>query len=82
MYFRCFCDVGLRRWELTSVSFRMSKVCVDWSLEDLCEMDEDDMDELLKSYAGNKVPSFEQVRLGEEDGRFEFDGSFGWACVI
>ena len=60
----------------------MSKVCVDWSLEDLCEMNEDDMDELLKSYAPNKVPSFEQVRLGEEDGKFEFDGSFGWACVI
>ena len=60
----------------------MSKVCVEWSLEDLCEMDEDDMDELLKSYAPNLVPSFEQVRLGEQAGDFDFDGSFGWACVV
>lgn len=60
----------------------MSKVCTDWSLEDLCEMNENDMDELLKSYAPNKVPTFEQVRLGEKPGEFEFDGSFGWACVI
>lgn len=60
----------------------MSKVCTDWSLADLCEMNEHDMDELLKSYAPNRVPTFEQVRLGEEPGNFEFDGSFGWACVI
>lgn len=60
----------------------MSKICTDWSLEDLCEMNENDMDELLKSYQPNRVPTFEQVRLGEEPGQFEFDGSFGWACVV
>lgn len=61
---------------------RMSKVCVEWSLEDLCEMNEIDMDELLKSYAPDQVPTFEQIRLGENPGTFDFDGSFGWACVI
>lgn len=61
---------------------RMSKVCVQWSLEDLCEMDEQDMDELLRSYGPDIVPSLEQLRLGEEPGTFNFDGSFGWACVI
>ena len=55
---------------------------MQWTLEDLCEMDEEDMDELLKSYAPNVVPQLEQVRLGEEPGKFDFDGSFGWACVI
>ena len=60
----------------------MSKVCVQWSLEDLCEMDEADMDALLEYFAPNKVPSLQQVRLGEEPGEWQFDGSFGWACVI
>ena len=57
---------------------RMSKVCVQWSLEDLCEMDEGDMDELLQSYAPDVVPSLQQIRFGE----WRFDGSFGWACVV
>ena len=60
----------------------MSKVCVQWTLEDLCEMEEKDMDELLRSYGPDVVPSLEQLRLGEEPGTFAFDGSFGWACVI
>ena len=55
---------------------------MQWSLEDLCEMDEEDMAELLKSYGPDMVPSFEQVRLAEEPGTFNFDGSFGWACVV
>ncbi len=56
-------------------------MCVDWSLEDLCDMDERDMDELLKSYAPNTVPTFEQVRLGDDSTLHCIDG-FGWACVI
>lgn len=55
----------------------MSKVCVQWSLEDLCEMDEHDMEILLRSYEPDKVPSLDDVR-----GPWEFDGSFGWACVV
>ncbi|KAK4544575.1 hypothetical protein LTR36_004147 [Oleoguttula mirabilis] len=60
----------------------MSKVCLKWSLEDLCEMEERDMDELLQSYAPDQIPSLSQVRLGEEPGTWQFDGSFGWACVV
>ena len=60
----------------------MSKVCVKWSLEDLCEMSEQDMDELLQSYAPDRIPSLAEVRLGEEPGVGQFDGSFGWACVV
>lgn len=56
----------------------MSKVCVQWSLEDLCEMDEDDMEKLLQSYAPDQVPSFSDVR----GPLWEFDGSYGWACVV
>jgi len=57
----------------------MSKVCVQWSLEDLCEMEERDMEVLLQSYGPDVVPSFEQVRLEEKPGIYEFDGSFGWS---
>jgi len=60
----------------------MSKVCTKWSLEDLCDMQEQDMATLLESYQPNVVPSLEQVRLGEKPGEWEFDGSFGWACVV
>jgi precorrin-2 dehydrogenase/sirohydrochlorin ferrochelatase len=55
----------------------MSKVCLQWSLEDLCEMQERDMETLVKSYKTNQVPSLVDVR-----GPWEFDGSFGWACVV
>lgn len=56
----------------------MSKVCEQWTLDDLTEMDEDDMEGLLKSYAPNTVPSLENVRCGDEAGVWAFDGSFGW----
>jgi precorrin-2 dehydrogenase/sirohydrochlorin ferrochelatase len=55
----------------------MSKVCLQWSLEDLCEMQERDMEVLVQSYASNKVPDLAEVR-----GPWQFDGSFGWACVV
>lgn len=58
----------------------MSKVCLKWTLEDLCEMSEQDMDMLLQSYEPNIVPTLEQVRLDEKPGDYTFDGSFGW-CV-
>ncbi|WPG98098.1 siroheme synthase [Acrodontium crateriforme] len=56
----------------------MSKVCLAWSLEDLCAMEPEDMDALLESYGPNEIPTFDQVRLGEKPGVFQFDGSFGW----
>lgn len=60
----------------------MSKVCEAWSLEDLCEMEEKDMDTLLGFYKPNEIPSFDEVRLADELDSFGFDGSFGWACVV
>lgn len=60
----------------------MSKVCEEWSLADLCEMEDSDMEALLGFYKPNTVPSLQQLRTGEEPGSFGFDGSFGWACVI
>jgi len=56
----------------------MSKVCEAWSLEDLCEMDDEDMEKLLGFYKPNAVPSLAQVRGLGEQGAVEFDGSFGW----
>lgn len=53
---------------------RMSKVCEQWTLDDLCEMTEEDMEELLGFYGPNTVPTLDQVRLGEPDGAF--DGPF------
>ncbi|KAI9763120.1 MAG: Bifunctional dehydrogenase and ferrochelatase [Geoglossum simile] len=52
----------------------MSKVCERWSLEDLCQMDENDMETLLGSYATNEIPQFSEIRATE--GTYEFDGSF------
>lgn len=63
--------------ELTNC--RMIKVSDAWSLEDLVDMTEEDMDDLLKYYEPFTVPSLKQIRLGEEPGIFEFDGSFGWS---
>ena len=55
----------------------MSKVCESWSLEDLVEMDEQDMEKLLGFYEPGTVPSFRNIH-GDEQGAWEFDGSFGW----
>jgi precorrin-2 dehydrogenase/sirohydrochlorin ferrochelatase len=41
-------------------------------------MEERDMEDLLKYYEPNVVPSLEDLRLGKEPGIAEFDGSFGW----
>ncbi|KAF2762215.1 siroheme synthase middle domains-like protein [Pseudovirgaria hyperparasitica] len=56
----------------------MSKVCDSWSLEDLVDMEEKDMEALLGYYHPNAVPSLDNLRLGEEPGIYQFDGSFGW----
>lgn len=60
----------------------MSRVCETWTLEELCDMEEKDMEALLGFYTPNTVPSFQQVRDGEQSDLFGFDGSFGWACVV
>lgn len=56
---------------------RMSKVCESWSLEDLVEMTEEDMEKLLGFYTPGTVPAYEDIRYGDPE-EFAFDGSFGW----
>ena len=56
----------------------MSRVCQQWSLEELVEMDEDDMNALLGFYESNKVPKYNQIKVHEKHGELDFDGSFGW----
>ncbi|KAK8187823.1 putative NAD(P)-binding-domain-containing protein [Phyllosticta capitalensis] len=56
----------------------MSKVCETWSLEDLCEMDETDMEKLLGFYKPNGVPSLAQLKRSEHEPVVGFGGAFGW----
>lgn len=53
-------------------------MCESWSLENLVEMDEEDMDVLLGFYQPGTVPTFERVRCGDDLDGYTFDGSFGW----
>lgn len=56
----------------------MTRVCEGWSLEELCDMNEEDMEALLKGYGDGVVVSYKELR-GEQDAIAEgFDGSFGW----
>lgn len=55
----------------------MSKVCEQWSLENLVEMNEEEMEVLLGFYGPGTVPGFEQVKMGGGED-WAFDGSFGW----
>jgi hypothetical protein len=57
----------------------MIKVSDAYSLEDLCEMNEEDMATLLRFYEPDKVPRMGCLKAME--GEFDaFDGSFGF-CV-
>lgn len=53
---------------------RMSKVCEQYTLDELCSMTQEDMETLLGFYKPGTIPSLEQVRLQEPDGAF--DGPF------
>ena len=56
----------------------MSTVCEKWSLEDLCDMTDEDMTELLEYYEPNEVPSLDDIRTARIKGIHTWDGSFGW----
>ena len=49
-------------------------MCEQWTLDELCEMTEEDMEALLGFYKHNTVPTLETVRLGEPGGAY--DGPF------
>jgi precorrin-2 dehydrogenase/sirohydrochlorin ferrochelatase len=71
------CDSSCSEEVLTQS--RMIKVSDAYSLEDLCEMSEKNMETLLQFYAPDKVPRLGCLKAmeGELDA---FDGSFGF-CV-
>ncbi|KAF2668133.1 siroheme synthase domain-containing protein [Microthyrium microscopicum] len=85
---RAIVRVGMLRKKLRSVAPAptegekrmkwMTEVCTKWSLEDFCEMSEEDMDKVLTYYAPNEVPSLKEVRGEEETEPEVFDYSFGW----
>ena len=56
----------------------MSKVCEQWSLDNLVEMDEGDMEKLLGFYNPNIIPSFQEIRYGEQPSAVGAFGAFGW----
>lgn len=56
----------------------MISVCDQWTLEDLVEMKEADMEKLLGFYQPGTVPSLRSLRGDVDEEGFEFDGSFGW----
>ena len=57
----------------------MSRVCEQWTLEELVEMDEEDMEILLGFYTPGTIPTFEDIRRGGPREDWTFDGSFGWS---
>ena len=68
----------------------MSRVCESWSLEELCEIGEAEVEGLLRGYKEGRVPSLRELRgegkeeeeVGgpDENGVFweALDGAFGW----
>lgn len=70
--------VALHVYFLSLTVLRMSKVCESWSLEELVDMDDDDMEALLGYYKPGTVPKFSDIHPSEEDEVYTFDGSFGW----
>ncbi|KAI5843272.1 hypothetical protein BZA05DRAFT_427440 [Tricharina praecox] len=62
----------------------MSRVCEEWSLADLCQMAEPEMEALLDGFREGRVPTLREIRgtpeeeEEEEEEEEAFDGSFGW----
>jgi hypothetical protein len=56
----------------------MIGVCEQYTLDQLVNLDEEDMDRLLSCYQEGIVPPYHNVR--RESVVFNFDGSFGWYC--
>jgi precorrin-2 dehydrogenase/sirohydrochlorin ferrochelatase len=56
----------------------MIGVCEKYTLDELVQLDDDDMDRLLVHYMDGSVPAYEEIRPHEPT--YDFDGSFGWHC--
>jgi precorrin-2 dehydrogenase/sirohydrochlorin ferrochelatase len=55
----------------------MIGVCEKYTLDELVDMNEEDMDRLLSHYQEGTVPAYHDVHTGLA---YEFDGSLGWHC--
>ena len=53
-------------------------MCRKYSLDQLVQLEDEDMDKLLLYYRDGKVPPFNVIRTDELV--YEFDGSFGFHC--
>ena len=62
---------------------RMSKVSDSYSWEEMCELSDEDMDNLLRFYPANEVPSIDLLQSLRGNARLDnidlFDGSFGFS---
>jgi Sirohaem biosynthesis protein C-terminal len=56
----------------------MIGVCEKYTLDELVQLDDDDMDRLLVHYMDGSVPAYEEIHPYEPT--YDFDGSFGWHC--
>lgn len=65
---------------------RMSKVSDSYKWEDMCNLTEEDMENLLLFYPANKVPAIDvlfALRGGTDVKKLDvFDGSFGFSIGI
>lgn len=77
--YRPFLDTGANR----TFQCRMSKVSDSYKWEDMCDLTEEDMDNLLLFYPANKVPAMDilkALRGGHDVETLDaFEGSFGFS---
>ncbi|KAF4302282.1 siroheme synthase [Botryosphaeria dothidea] len=71
-------NIGAAIQKVGQLRRKMSKVCESWSLDDLVEMDESDMEKLLGFYKPNTIPLFPEIRYGEKSSAVGSFGAFGW----
>ena len=82
-------NVGMLRKKLRKVAPKteegpkrmqwMSKVCEEWTLDELVAMNETDMERLLDFYAPGDVPTYKDICSEGPQEDWGFDGSFGWS---
>lgn len=62
---------------------RMTKISDAYTWDQMCDFTDEDMDNLLRFYASNEVPSLETLMLMRENPDLSktelFDGSFGFS---
>lgn len=68
---------------LTAIDIRMTKVSNAYDWGEMCDLTDEDMENLLRFYSSNTVPTIDDLMSMREEPGFQadlFDGSFGF-CV-